>query len=63
MMGIRLPWLLGIVGLLVVGVVPRVEAQQTQPDYTLNPGDTLDIAVYKEVELTKTVVVRPDGKF
>ncbi|MFL6604103.1 MAG: polysaccharide biosynthesis/export family protein [Steroidobacteraceae bacterium] len=63
MMGIRLPWLLGIVGLLVVGVVPRVDAQQTQPDYTLNPGDTLDIDVYKEVELTKTVVVRPDGKF
>jgi polysaccharide export outer membrane protein len=45
-----------------VGVVPHVEAQQP-PDYTLNAGDTLDIDVYKEVELTKTVVVRPDGKF
>jgi polysaccharide biosynthesis/export protein len=44
------------------GVWPRVEAQ-AQPDYTLNPGDNLDVDVYKEVELTKTVVVRPDGKF
>jgi polysaccharide export outer membrane protein len=45
-----------------VGGWTRVEAQQPQ-DYTLNPGDNLDVDVYKEVELTKTVVVRPDGKF
>jgi polysaccharide export outer membrane protein len=43
---------------------PRAHAQAVaQPDYTLNPGDNLDVDVYKEVELTKTVVVRPDGKF
>jgi polysaccharide export outer membrane protein len=45
-----------------VGFVPHAEAQQ-QPDYTLNAGDTLDVDVYKELELTKNVVVRPDGKF
>jgi polysaccharide export outer membrane protein len=45
-----------------VGIGQRLEAQQP-PDYTLNPGDNLDVDVYKEVELTKTVVVRPDGKF
>ena|ERR1700753_810688 len=45
-----------------IGLLPRVEAQAV-PDYTLNPGDNLDVDVYKEVELTKTVVVRPDGKF
>jgi polysaccharide export outer membrane protein len=37
-------------------------AQQT-PDYLLNPGDQIEIAVWKEPELTKTVIVRPDGKF
>ena len=47
-----------------IGLWPRAEAQTaTTPDYTLNPGDNLDVDVYKEVELTKTVIVRPDGKF
>ncbi len=62
MMGNRLPWLLGILGMLAIAGVPRAQAQ-VQGDYTLNPGDTLDIDVYKETELTKTVIVRPDGKF
>lgn len=49
---------------------PRALAQQPAPaatgalaDYTLSPGDQLEIAVWKEPDLTKTVVVRPDGKF
>jgi polysaccharide export outer membrane protein len=46
----------------LVGFWPQAQAQQP-PDYTLNPGDSLDVDVYKEVELTKVVVVRPDGKF
>jgi polysaccharide biosynthesis/export protein len=64
-MGIWRERLLQIVVLLTVfaGGWSRVDAQQTQPDYMLNPGDTLDIDVYKDLELTKTVVVRPDGKF
>ena len=32
-------------------------------DYKLSPGDQLEISVWKEPELTKTVIVRPDGKF
>ena len=39
-----------------------VQAQQL-PDYLLNTGDSLEISVWKEPDLTKTVVVRPDGKF
>ncbi len=31
--------------------------------YTVNPGDILDISVWKEVDLQKQVVVRPDGYF
>ncbi len=31
--------------------------------YLVNPGDILDISVWKEVDLQKQVVVRPDGYF
>ena len=49
--------------LVLAGFAPQLRAQQA-PDYTLNAGDTLDIAVWKEEELSKKdVIVRPDGKF
>jgi polysaccharide export outer membrane protein len=48
--------------LLSLSLAPRAHAQQS-PDYTMNPGDTLDISVWKEEDLTKTAIVRPDGKF
>jgi polysaccharide export outer membrane protein len=49
---------------LLVGLGASLPGRAQQlPDYTLNPGDQIDIAVWKELELTKTVVVRPDGKF
>lgn len=47
--------------LLTLSLAPRAHAQQS-PDYTMNPGDSLDISVWKEEELTKTAIVRPDGK-
>lgn len=34
----------------------------TDPNYTIGPQDVLDINVWKEDQLTKTVPVRPDGK-
>jgi len=49
--------------LVLVGLAPPLSAQQA-PDYALNAGDTLDISVWKEEDLTKKdVIVRPDGKF
>ena len=36
---------------------------QQLADYKLSPGDQLEISVWKEPDLTKTVIVRPDGKF
>jgi polysaccharide export outer membrane protein len=42
--------------------VPASAQQVALPDYTLNPGDQLEISVWKEVDMTKTVIVRPDGK-
>ena len=32
------------------------------PDYILGPGDQIDIAVWKDETLTKSVIVLPDGK-
>ena len=53
------PW----VALLALAVTGQPAQAQQVPDYLLNPGDQLEIAVWKEPELTKTVIVRPDGKF
>jgi polysaccharide export outer membrane protein len=48
--------------LICMSFAPYAAAQQPS-DYTLNAGDTLDISVWKESDLTKSVIVRPDGKF
>jgi polysaccharide biosynthesis/export protein len=53
---------LGAFCLWAACLAPSALAQQP-PDYTVNAGDTLDVAVWKEPDLTKTVIVRPDGKF
>lgn len=46
----------------VAFVYQTSNAQQATSDYLLHAGDTLEIAVWMEPELTKTVLVRPDGK-
>lgn len=57
----------GICVLAVLGgcALAPAGAQQPQPQqqYSLHAGDQLEIAVWKEPELQKTIVVRPDGKF
>jgi polysaccharide export outer membrane protein len=35
----------------------------TRAPYTLNPGDVLQISVWKEQDLQREVLVRPDGHF
>lgn len=32
-------------------------------DYRLNPGDVISVSVWKEEDLQKDVLIRPDGKF
>jgi polysaccharide export outer membrane protein len=39
------------------------QQQMVVPDYQLNAGDQLEVSVWKEPDLTKVVIVRPDGKF
>ncbi len=36
---------------------------QAQPSYEVKPGDVLEISVWKEPDLQRTVLVRPDGMF
>ncbi len=43
-------------------VVGPLHAQATA-GYTVKPGDTLEISVWKEPDLQRTVLVRPDGQF
>lgn len=38
------------------------ETATLDPAYTVSPGDSLDISVWKEEALTKTVSVLPDGR-
>jgi polysaccharide export outer membrane protein len=35
--------------------------QPTRPDYVVQPGDLLDVSVWKEKDLQREVMVRPDG--
>lgn len=39
------------------------EAPVFRPPYTVNPGDVLSITVWKEEDLMRQVIVRPDGAF
>jgi polysaccharide biosynthesis/export protein len=38
-------------------------AQQALPDYTLQPGDEINVSVWREEDLQRDILVRPDGKF
>lgn len=52
---------------LIVAVTltaPRqVHAQAVGADYRIHAGDQLEVSVWKEPDLQRTVLVRPDGKF
>jgi len=41
---------------------PRTAPAVASPQYTIGSGDVLNIQVWKEKDLSQTVVVRPDGK-
>jgi polysaccharide export outer membrane protein len=43
-------------------IVPAPPASSVPNDYIIGPGDTLQVFVWRNPELTSTVPVRPDGK-
>jgi polysaccharide export outer membrane protein len=42
--------------------MPAMASTKVAPDYQIGPGDTLQIFVWRNPELTQNVPVRPDGK-
>jgi polysaccharide export outer membrane protein len=38
------------------------QANEPRPDYAIGPEDVLDIAVWNNTDISRTVPVRPDGK-
>ena len=42
--------------------VPAASIAASGPDYRLGPEDVIDVFVWKEPDLSTTVVIRPDGK-
>lgn len=59
-MGSKKVFLFMILVLLVL--VPRLWAGEEGGDYLIGPGDVLDVSVWKDETLTRTVVVLPDSK-
>lgn len=50
-----------VVALVMAFAMPSAHAQQTS--YQVKPGDMLEISVWKEPDLQRQVLVRPDGAF
>jgi polysaccharide export outer membrane protein len=52
-----------LLGTLSVGPVSAQDTDEARQPYTINPGDLLEISVWKELDLQREVLVRPDGAF
>ena len=49
--------------LLAAGSASAQNDATSREPYTINPGDLLEISVWKEPDLQREVLVRPDGAF
>jgi polysaccharide biosynthesis/export protein len=52
-----------VVAVCLLLALPAPAHGQAPPDYEVNPGDELQIDVWREEDLQRIVIVRPDGKF
>jgi polysaccharide export outer membrane protein len=61
--------LISVCALCVLSVAPvaaswsQAPAEDAVAPYTINPGDILSVTVWKEEDLQRQVLVRPDGSF
>lgn len=51
------------VAALIAVLAPDPASAQNAADYRLHAGDTITVAVWKELELQRKVIIRPDGRF
>ena len=52
--------------ILLLGIgfsVPASGQEAADPAYAVQPGDVLEVSVWKEEDLQRQVLVRPDGRF
>jgi polysaccharide biosynthesis/export protein len=58
-------WLCGLLLAVVTGAAYAASPFAAPPDapYTVKPGDTLMVSVWKEPELQRPVLIEPDGTF
>jgi len=50
-----------LVFLFLIACVPALAAESVLPGYRLQPGDVLQVVVWKETDLQSEVLIRPDG--
>ena len=48
---------------LGLNICVGAHAQDTSADYQLHAGDSITVSVWKELELQRKVIIRPDGRF
>jgi polysaccharide export outer membrane protein len=48
---------------LLLGMTLQAAGQAVNDDYRLHPGDSITVSVWKELELQRKVIIRPDGRF
>src|ERR1700680_3668431 len=47
--------------ILSIASAPALASDQSAPGYRLQPGDLLQVVVWKETDLQSEVLIRPDG--
>ncbi len=62
LLSVALVILLLLAGPLPRSVTPVLAQTQSLQEYVLGPGDSVEVTVFGENDLTRTVTIRPDGK-
>lgn len=55
--------IVAILGLFFAFPALSQDNSASRTPYTINPGDLLEVSVWKEIDLQRRVLVRPDGAF
>lgn len=56
-----LPRIIVLAAAMMMLATPFQASAQALPDYTLNPGDQLQVSVWREETLSRNLVILPDG--